>query len=109
MPSTASTADEDDPFLDDKPPQKDWTRGAMGIVVSSATHHSRVDGKRVLAYGIGIEVETDLDKKMLGGMAAVARWTAAGESRKELFRQKVNNWVTVRSDFHRIIDVLFIY
>ncbi|KAJ7920042.1 hypothetical protein B0H13DRAFT_2230806 [Mycena leptocephala] len=31
----------------EKPAPKDWTRGAMGIVLSPATHRSRVDGKRV--------------------------------------------------------------
>ncbi|KAJ7882220.1 hypothetical protein B0H14DRAFT_3756926 [Mycena olivaceomarginata] len=45
--------------------------GAMGIVLSPATHHSRGDGKRVPAYGIGIEVDMDIDKDMPGGMAAV--------------------------------------
>ncbi|KAJ7507654.1 hypothetical protein B0H11DRAFT_1793208 [Mycena galericulata] len=95
MPSKASCEDDDNPFLDDRPPQKDWTRGAMGIVVSPATHHSRVDGKRVPAYGIGIEVEMDIDKDMLGGMAAVARWTAAGENRRQAFREKVHSWVAL--------------
>ncbi|KAJ7742449.1 hypothetical protein DFH07DRAFT_41468 [Mycena maculata] len=99
LPSVASSSsvNDDNPFLDDRPPQKDWTRGAMGIVVSPATHHSRVDGKRVPAYGIGIEVEMDIDKDMPGGMAAVARWTAAGETRREAFRDKVNNWVTLNA------------
>jgi hypothetical protein len=91
-----SSAEDDNPFLEEKPAPKDWSRGAMGIVLSPATHHSRVDSKRFPAYGIGIEVEMDIDKDMLGGMAAVARWTAAGESRREAFREKLNNWVTVR-------------
>ncbi|KAJ7283790.1 hypothetical protein C8J57DRAFT_1447794 [Mycena rebaudengoi] len=94
--SSSPSADEDNPFLDDKPPQtKDWTRGAMGIVLSPATHHSRVDGKRVPAYGIGIEVEMDIDKDMTGGMAAVARWTAAGEGRRDAFRRKMDSWITL--------------
>ncbi|KAJ7179849.1 hypothetical protein C8R43DRAFT_970710 [Mycena crocata] len=98
LPSGGSAAaDDDNPFLDDRPPQKDWTRGAMGMVLSPATHHSRVDGKRAPAYGIGIEVEMDIDKDMPGGMAAVARWTAAGEGRREAFRQKVNNWVKLHA------------
>ncbi|KAL1761503.1 hypothetical protein FB107DRAFT_286135 [Schizophyllum commune] len=90
--------DEDEnPFLEsssssDSPTKaKDWTRGAMGIVVSPATH--RVDGKRVPAYGVGIEVEMDIDKDMGGGMAAVARWTSAAESRRKEFRQKLDRWV----------------
>ncbi|KAJ7368176.1 hypothetical protein DFH08DRAFT_17409 [Mycena albidolilacea] len=92
-----SSAEDDNPFLEEKPAPKDWSRGAMGIVLSSATHHSRVDSKRFPAYGIGIEVEMDIDKDMLGGMAAVARWTAAGESRREAFREKLNNWVTLHA------------
>jgi hypothetical protein len=84
MPLTM-TAKDDNPFLEDRPAQKDWTRGAMGIVLSPSTHHSKVDGKRVPAYGIGVEVEMDIDKDMAAGMAAVARWTGAGESRREAF------------------------
>ncbi|KAJ7228803.1 hypothetical protein GGX14DRAFT_415119 [Mycena pura] len=95
LPSAAT--DEDNPFLDDRPSQKDWIRGAMGVVISPATHHSRVDGKRVPAYGIGIEVEMDIDKDMHGGMAAVARWTAAGEGRREAFRNKINKWATLNA------------
>ncbi|KAJ7939791.1 hypothetical protein B0H13DRAFT_1850560 [Mycena leptocephala] len=29
------------------------------------------------------------------GMAAVARWTGVAESRREVFREKLNNWVTL--------------
>ncbi|KAJ7781391.1 hypothetical protein B0H16DRAFT_1498274 [Mycena metata] len=95
LPSAGSllTAEEDNPFLEDRPPPKDWTRGAMGIIISAATHHSKVDGKRVPAYGIGIEVEMDIDKDMSGGMAAIARWTTAAESRREAFREKVYKWM----------------
>ncbi|KAJ7841794.1 hypothetical protein B0H14DRAFT_3109339 [Mycena olivaceomarginata] len=92
MPLTL-TAEDDNPFLEDRPAQKDWTRGAMGIVLSPSTHHSKVDGKRVPAYGIGVEVEMDIDKDMAAGMAAVARWTGAGESRREAFLEKLNNWL----------------
>jgi hypothetical protein len=60
----------------------------MGIALSPATHHSRVDGKRVPAYGIGIEAEMDID--VPGGMAAVARRTAAGEIRRKAFRDKLD-------------------
>ncbi|KAJ7095243.1 hypothetical protein B0H15DRAFT_828669 [Mycena belliarum] len=95
--SSSSVADDDNPFLDVKPPQKDWTRGAMGVVISPATHHSKLDRKRVPAYGIGIEVEMDIDKDMPGGMAAVARWTAAGERRRDAFRHKVNSWATLHA------------
>ncbi|KAJ6509956.1 hypothetical protein C8R47DRAFT_1003480 [Mycena vitilis] len=97
LKASSSSAEDDNPFLDDQPAQKDWTRGAMGIVLSPATHHSRVEGKRTPAYGIGIEVEMDIDKDMLGGMAAVARWTAAGESRRQAFREKVDKWVMLHA------------
>lgn len=67
----------------------------MGFVLTSATHHSKVDKKRVPAYGIGIEVEMDIDKDMGGGMAAVARWTAAAEQRKSQFHAKLVKWQQV--------------
>ncbi|KAF7437073.1 hypothetical protein PC9H_003907 [Pleurotus ostreatus] len=87
--------EEDNPFLESEaaPAPKEWTRGAMGFVISTTTHHSRREGKRVPAYGIGIEVEMDIDKDMGGGMAAVARWTAASEKRRADFLQKLKRWV----------------
>jgi len=67
----------------------------MGLVLSPTTHFSKVDGKRVPAYGIGIEIEMDIDKDMGGGMAAVARWTAAAETRQKEFRLKLDRWAEV--------------
>ena len=101
IPSTkeADDQDEDNPFLDtpEAPiPPKDWSRGGMGFVVTSATHFARSGGIRVPAYGIGIEVEIDIDKDMGGGMAAVARWTADSESRKTQFKSKLEKWFKVR-------------
>jgi hypothetical protein len=89
--------EEDNPFLEQKSAfqSKDWTRGSMGFILSPTTHFVRSAGKRVPAYGIGIEVEMDLDKDMSGGMAAVARWTAAGETRRIEFRKKLDRWVEV--------------
>lgn len=91
--------EEDNPFLDTPvtPQPKDWTRGSMGIVISPATHKNA--GKRVPAYGLGIEVEMDIDKDMGGGMAAVARWTAAAETRRVEFRSKLLRWIEVRGSF----------
>ncbi|KAJ7939702.1 hypothetical protein B0H13DRAFT_1850468 [Mycena leptocephala] len=89
----SSSVEDDNPFLEEKPTAKDWTRGAMGVVIGPATHHSRGDSKRFPAYGIGIEVDMHIAK----GMAAVARWTGVAESRREVFREKLNNWVTVRA------------
>jgi hypothetical protein len=68
----------------------------MGFVITSTTHFTRSGGTRVPAYGIGIEVEIDIDKDMGGGMAAVARWTAASESRRVQFKTKLEKWVKVR-------------
>ncbi|KAF9008909.1 hypothetical protein BDQ17DRAFT_1388606 [Cyathus striatus] len=85
----AAVVDSDDnPFLDN-----DWTRGSMGIVVTPTTHYSKRDRKRVPAYGIGVEVEMNLDKDMGGGMAAVARWTAGADSRRSSFLAKLERWV----------------
>jgi len=67
----------------------------MGFILSPTTHFMRSAGKRVPAYGIGVEVEINLDKDMGGGMAAVARWTAAGETRRQQFRQKLDRWMEV--------------
>lgn len=90
----SKSSDEDNPFLETSAP-KEWTRGAMGMVISQATHYSKTERKRVAAYGIGIEVEMNIDKDMGGGMAAVARWTAAAETRKAEFRDKLQAWVKV--------------
>jgi hypothetical protein len=38
----------------------------------------------------------DIDKDMGGGMAAVARWTAAAETRRSEFRDKLECWAKVR-------------
>jgi len=98
---TAKEADDEDehnPFLDTPEvptPPKDWSRGGMGFVVTSATHFTRSGGSRVPAYGVGIEVEIDIDKDMGGGMAAVARWTADSESRKAQIKSKLEKWFKV--------------
>lgn len=96
---TTVKSEEDNPFLESpasNSPPAEWTRGSMGLILSSATHYSRVDRRRVPAYGIGIEVEMDIDKDMGGGMAAVARWTATAEKRRSEFRNKLECWVTVK-------------
>lgn len=87
--------DEDDPFVESKPKLKDWTRGGMGFIVSQSSHYSKAQGSRVAAYGIGIEVELDIDKGMGDGMASVARWTAGAEDRRKDFRNKLEAWVKV--------------
>ncbi|KAF8076237.1 hypothetical protein FPV67DRAFT_404816 [Lyophyllum atratum] len=95
--------DEENPFLISPPSpgataSGEWSRGGMGLVISPTTHHSKRDRKRVLAYGIGIEVEMDIDKDMGGGMAAVARWTAASETRRSEFHDKLKRWAELHSD-----------
>lgn len=99
--SSEKLAEEENPFLDEKPkasktPPKEWMRRAMGFVVSQTTHLSKSTGTRIPAYGIGIEVEMDIDKDMGEGMAAVARWTAASEARRHEVRDKLDQWVKVR-------------
>ncbi|KAJ7460353.1 hypothetical protein B0H11DRAFT_1872498 [Mycena galericulata] len=89
VPAPNTVAYADDPFLECRPPGKDWTRGAMGIVLSPAT--TLLDGRRVPAYGIGIEI--DLDKDAPGDMTAVAQWTTAGESRMKAVQEKLLTWV----------------
>lgn len=90
---------EDNPFLDAPAPSNsvsgDWTRGSMGIILSQTTHYSKVDRKRVPAYGIGIEIEMDIDKDMGAGMAAVARWTANSERRRQDLLRKLTRWAEV--------------
>lgn len=89
--------DDDNPFLDTPamPEDAEWVRGAMGIVISPTTHYFKSERKRVPAYGIGIEVEMDIDKDMNGGMAAVARWTAAADKRRTDIHKKLEDWVIV--------------
>ena len=101
LPDTQKADDDDNPFLERKLmiQPKDWTRGSMGLVLSPTSHYSKSAGKRVPAYGIGIEVEMDIDKDMGGGMAAVARWTAANQSRSKEFQGKLDRWVEVRGSF----------
>lgn len=86
--------DDDNPFLIPDAPS-DWTRGAMGFVITPTTHFVHSEGKRIPAYGIGIEVEMDLAAGKGGGMAAVARWTAEGDSRKRAVEAKLHAWVKV--------------
>ncbi|KAI0335610.1 hypothetical protein GY45DRAFT_1350799 [Cubamyces sp. BRFM 1775] len=95
--------EEDNPFLDNAkppppPPSKDWQRGAMGFVISQTTHHAKSAGARIPAYGLGIEVEMDIDKDMKGGMAAVARWTSGSETRRREVLQKLHQWVKLHAD-----------
>ncbi|KAK7470809.1 hypothetical protein VKT23_002227 [Stygiomarasmius scandens] len=90
--------DEENPFLDTTPltQSRDWTRGGMGIVITSATHLSKADGKRVPAYGLGIEAGMDADKG--GGMTAVAKWTSAADARRTEFQAKLVAWVKMHSN-----------
>ncbi|KAF9483964.1 hypothetical protein BDN70DRAFT_873101 [Pholiota conissans] len=93
--------DEENPFISTSTASTtpaDWIRGAMGIILSPATHFSKRDRKRVPAYGIGIEVEMDIDKDMGGGMAAVARWTATTEQRRSEFLKKLERWAELHPD-----------
>ncbi|KAJ2930207.1 hypothetical protein H1R20_g6867, partial [Candolleomyces eurysporus] len=86
--------EDDNPFLETSS-SSDWMRGSMGFTLSLGSHYSKSERKRIPVYGIGIEVEMDIDKDMGGGMAAVARWTAAGEARRAQFLQKLEKWAKV--------------
>jgi hypothetical protein len=90
-------AEDENPFLDTPTTTAgtEWARGAMGFVISPATHYLKTDKKRVPVYGVGIEVEMDIDKDLKGGMAAVARWTAAADKRRSEFSAKLKRWVKV--------------
>ena len=100
--------DDPNPFLA-PPPPKDWTRGSMGFVISPTSHYSKAAGKRVPAYGIGIEVEMDIDKGMTGGMASVARWTADADKRRAEFRSKLESWLNVpRLPFSALSTLTFL-
>lgn len=103
--------DEDEnPFLDDAKPvealSKDWTRGAMGFVVNQTTHRDKSLGVRLPVYGLGIEVEMDIDKDMKGGMAAVARWTAGGEPRRKGILNKLQAWAKVSNASSSLVRLL---
>ncbi|KAF5364239.1 hypothetical protein D9756_000530 [Leucocoprinus leucothites] len=50
---------EENPFLDEPPASDDWTRGAMGFLVTSTTHLSKQARQRVPAYGVGIKIEIE--------------------------------------------------
>jgi hypothetical protein len=67
----------------------------MGLIITPATHFLKAENRRVPAYGIGIEVEMDIDRDLPGGMAAVARWTSSAETRREEFRKKLLRWLEV--------------
>ncbi|KAF9222091.1 hypothetical protein BS17DRAFT_784413 [Gyrodon lividus] len=100
-------AEDDNPFLDLPAAAlpKEWTRGSMGLMISPTSHYSKSAGKRVPVYGIGIEVEMDIDKGMGGGMAAVARWTADADKRRAEFRSKLESWVKLHPDTTLVPDV----
>lgn len=97
-------AQEDDPLVggSESETPKDWIRGGSGFIITPAMHVQKnaVSGipKREPAYGIGIEVDwaqEDVAGGRVGGMGAVARWAAAGETRKRAFKEKLERWVEV--------------
>jgi hypothetical protein len=97
-------AQTDNPFAKAPEPEnpKDWVRGGSGFIITPAMHVQKnaVTGtsKRVPAYGIGVEVDwaqEDVAGGRVGGMGAIARWTAAGGTRKRVFKEKLERWVEV--------------
>ncbi|KIL68158.1 hypothetical protein M378DRAFT_158685 [Amanita muscaria Koide BX008] len=102
-------SEDENPFLDTPTTTAgtEWVRGAMGFVISPATHYLKTDKKRVPVYGIGIEVEMDIDKDLMGGMAAVARWTAAADKRRSEFSAKLKRWVGLHKEDPVIPNIPF--
>jgi hypothetical protein len=100
-PSAAQCIDpeeDENPFVEnEKLEEKDWCRGSLGIIITPATQFLRDQGKRIAVYGIGIEVEMDIDKGLSDGMNAVARWTADGAKRKETVSTKLMKWIDLHS------------
>ncbi|EGO01803.1 hypothetical protein SERLA73DRAFT_48588 [Serpula lacrymans var. lacrymans S7.3] len=103
----AHDRDDENPFLDTppSPPPKDWTRGSMGFIISPTSHFSKSVAKRVPVYGVGVEVEMDIDKNMTGGMAAVARWTADGGRRRKEFSGKLRRWIELHHNVKSIPNI----
>ena len=103
--------EDDNPFLNlsERPDiSRQWSRGAEGLVITPTTYLPKAGGKRVQAYGIGIEVEMNIDKQMTGGMAAVARWTAGGEQRMRSLERKLHRWVQVSGCFCCLASLILI-
>lgn len=105
--------DEDkNPFLDTpEPTPKDWLRGGLSFIITPAIHAAKTEAggaKRVPAYGIGIEVawsQEDITSGRIGGMGAVARWTAGGELRKRTVKERLLKWMSVSSVARHISPV----
>ena len=103
-PKPSAVKAQDNPFVDALRSEtpRDWVRGGSGFIITPATHVqknvSTGTSKRVPAYGVGIEVDwaqEDVAGGRVGGMGAVARWTAAGETRKRAFKEKLARWIEV--------------
>lgn len=104
--------DEDNPFLEDSPKReasRQWPRGADGLIITPTTYLPKSGGKRLPAYGIGIEIEMDIDKQMTGGMAAVARWAAGGEERLRSLDEKLRRWVLVSGFVPNAPSILIVF
>ncbi|EJD00922.1 uncharacterized protein FOMMEDRAFT_90374, partial [Fomitiporia mediterranea MF3/22] len=102
-------SDDDNPFLENSEPKveqpKQWRRGGTGHVITPTTYLPKSSGRRVPAYGIGIEVEMDIDKQMTGGMAAVARWTANGDQRIKALTKRLHRWVELHAKSANIPNI----
>lgn len=109
--SSQAKDDDSNPFLEGPSASqqpKDWTRGSIGFVISPTSHFSKATKSRIPAYGIGIEVEMNIDKDMGSGMASVARWTADSEKRRQIILSKLQRWVEVRSISQRYEGIMSI-
>jgi hypothetical protein len=88
--------DDENPFLEHENSPgnagKNWKRGGLGFVMTPHSCFDKEKDTRIPVYGIGVEIDMDIDKGNTEGVAAVARWTAQGESRLETVRAKIDRF-----------------
>ncbi|KDQ16745.1 hypothetical protein BOTBODRAFT_53832 [Botryobasidium botryosum FD-172 SS1] len=73
---------------------RNWVRGGLSFLVTPTTHFQRDVGKRVPAYGIGVEVDM---RDGQSGMTAIAQWTAGGEERRKEVGRKLMEWTKLHT------------
>src|SRR6201996_5806191 len=101
-PTSPAIEEDENPFVVPKatrePEQKNWQRGAMGIILTPATHFDRDLARRIPVYGIGVQVDMDIHTGLTDGMASIARWTGAAQARKAELLDKLNKWIELHTD-----------
>ncbi|KAG8930178.1 hypothetical protein FRC02_004528 [Tulasnella sp. 418] len=90
----AAPTDPDNPFVvPSAVANKNWIRGANGLIISQTTHLNRSISKRTDAYGIGIQVTMEKRAKAMSNMTMVTKWINAGDDRRAHVEQKLRTWV----------------